>query len=97
MRCFPQKGCSVPNFIRAFLIFRANIEQSDTRLGNALGNARIGRAHDRKFNEIAGVAFGVRPQIEHDEIIFTKAGQQRGQSGPINAGHGAQSQLGHCH
>ena len=92
-----QHGSGIANLVRALELFRADVEQAHARRLDIEHDSRIGRAHDREFDEVAGIALGVRTEIEHHHIILAEGRQQCGERGSINAGERAQGELGDGH
>ncbi len=87
----------VTDFFRALHVFRADVHDANARAFKIESDARISRAHHRELHQVAGVALGIGAQVQHDHVIVAERRQQSRQSGPINAGHGTQRQLGHRH
>ena len=74
-----------------------DVEQAGPRAFAAGDDPRIGRAHDCELDEVAGIAFAIRAQIEHDHVIVGQRREQCGQRRTVEPGHGAQRKLAHRH
>ncbi len=92
-----QHGGGVADDVRALELLGADVEQPHARHLHVEDRARIGRAHDRELDEIAGIALGIGAQVEHHGIVGAERRHKSGQRGPVDAGERAQGELRHRH
>jgi hypothetical protein len=64
----------------------ADVEELHPRPFEVEHHARIGRAHHRELDEVAGVGLGVRAEIEHHEVVVAEGREQRGERRPVDPG-----------
>ena len=90
-----QTGMALLGKHGALRLLGAIVEQRHARLVDIQDNARIGKAHLRKLNEVLGLAVGVGTQIEEDR--GPGAGQHGSKRGTVNTLDAADAQHRRSH
>ena len=65
-----QKFGSSPNGIDAFEFLRSNIQKRDSRIVFSVYGLCVGRAHNRKFDQLLSICIDIRANVQNDACAF---------------------------